>query len=376
MYRRVYFDNAASSFPKPQSVVYAVQNILKTNTSNPGRSGHYMSSGIAKEVYSVRKKIADFFGTDETLTIFTQNATHAINLLFFGLLKRGDEVIISDLEHNAVLRPLHALKKRGVTFKIFETGNKSVENCEHLITENTKLIFITGASNVTGETLPVRQIAEVAKKHNVLFGIDTAQSAGVVSYDMQKDNIDFICGTGHKSLLGIQGAGFLLMKQPIEIQPLIYGGTGSESPNANQPITFPEGLESGTISTPAIIGLGAAIDFISQNSKYIYEKEKKLYSYAYEKLLKNEFITVYSSEKFGVPTISFNVKGKPSESVCEYLSKKGVCLRGGFHCTLLAHQKLKTTDYGICRASFSPFNNTDEIDYMCSLLNSERLSEI
>lgn len=163
MYRRVYFDNAASSFPKPQSVVYAVQNILKTNTSNPGRSGHYMSSGIAKEVYSVRKKIADFFGTDETLTIFTQNATHAINLLFFGLLERGDEVIISDLEHNAVLRPLHALKKRGVTFKIFETGNKSVENCEHLITENTKLIFITGASNVTGETLPVRQIAEVAK---------------------------------------------------------------------------------------------------------------------------------------------------------------------------------------------------------------------
>ncbi|PWM44413.1 MAG: aminotransferase class V-fold PLP-dependent enzyme [Clostridiales bacterium] len=376
MFKRVYFDNAASSYPKPQKVLYAVRDILNENTSNAGRSGHYMSEKLAAKIYDVRKKIAAFFGTDETLVVFTQNATHAINLLFFGLLKSGDEVIISDLEHNAVLRPLTALQRQGVSLKIFKTGENSIKNCEELITNKTKLIFVTGASNVTGEVLPVPELAAVAKKHGIYFGVDAAQSAGVISYNLQNDNIDFLCATAHKSLMGIQGAGFLAMKNATEIMPLIYGGTGFESLNPEQPLILPEGLESGTLMSPAIIGLGAAIDYISENKKSIYEKEKMLYSYVYDKLSANNLIIIYSQKTFGVPTLSFNVGNKNSENVCEYLSNNGVCLRGGYHCALLAHQKLGTTDQGVCRLSFSPFNNISEIDYFCDLLRPNKISNL
>lgn len=363
----IYLDNAASTFPKPKNVLKDVFELLRDNTSNPGRSGHAMSQSAAQKVYECRHKIAAYFGCTDEHVLFMQNATYAVNTLFKGLLQPGDHVIISDLEHNCVLRPLETMKSQGITYSCFNT-DLPPEQIEDLILPCTKLIFVCHASNVTGKVLDIATIARIARQHNIYFGIDASQSAGHLRYNIEKDGIDFVCTSGHKSLFGLQGSGLLLFKKDNEVKPLVFGGTGTESLNPVQPDILPEYFESGTLNTPAIVSLGAGIDFLNANEKKIVEKDKRLANIAYDQLAKINGITLYSERGGAVPVLSFAYKNAHSEVVSEYLDKHGICVRGGYHCSALAHNKLQTTDHGLIRIGLSVFNTASDIEKLCFYL--------
>lgn len=360
----IYFDNAASSFPKPKAVIDAVYRSLNSNTSNPGRSGHILSFEASEKIFKTRALISEFFDCEIEGVIFTKNATEALNLLFNGILKDGDHVIISDLEHNSVLRPLVNLKNRGVSFDVADSDD--LENSVNtLIKDNTKLIFITAASNVTGQLLPFENISKIAKEKNVLFGVDASQAAGHIPIKMKNMGIDYLCTAGHKGLFGIQGTGLLLINSE-PVSPLIFGGTGTDSLLEEQPTYLPEGLESGTLNTPGIISLKAGIEYI-QRHKNIPDYEKFLVKYTINKLKELDFVKLYSTAE-SINVISFNINDEDSENVSTFLNENGICVRGGYHCSLLAHKKLKTTDKGTVRISFSSFNNSEEVDFFVKTL--------
>ncbi len=360
----VYFDNAASTFPKPENVIRAVNRNLRTNTSNPGRSGHRLSFDAAESVFETREDAAEYFGCEPENVIFTKNATEAINLLLFGLLEPEDHVIISDLEHNSVTRPLLALSERGVSFDAADSDNIE-ESVVSLIRRNTKLIFVTAVSNVTGKALPLRSLAAIARKKGILFGTDASQAAGHIPINIKKDGIDYLCTSGHKGLFGIQGSGLLLINNAPPA-PLLFGGTGTESLSLIQPKIVPETLESGTVATPAVISLREGIRFLKQNPK-TQHLEKVLVGHTVEELNKIENIRVFSSAD-SVGIVAFNISDAHSEDVTAYLNSKGICARGGFHCSASAHRKLKTTSTGVVRISFSPFNTLEEADYLIKCL--------
>lgn len=364
IYFPVYFDNAASTFPKPENVLRAVNRNLRSNTSNPGRSGHSLSFEAAERIFEAREVVAEYFGCEPENVVFTKNATESINLLLFGLLSHGDHVIVSDMEHNSVTRPLTALSTRGVTFDIADSDNIEA-SVNALIRPETKLIFPTAVSNVTGKVLPLRPLAQIAHKNDILFGTDASQAAGHIPIDMKNAEIDYLCTSGHKGLFGIQGSGLLLFRKTPP-SPLLYGGTGTESLNLLQPEIVPEALESGTVATPAIISLCEGIRFLRRNPNNSFY-EKSLVRHAINELKKLKNITLYSSAD-SVGTVAFNVQGSHSEEVTSYLSSKGICVRGGFHCSALAHKKLGTTESGVVRVSFSPFNTVEEVDYMIKCL--------
>ena len=360
----VYFDNAASTFPKPENVLLAVNRNLRLNTSNPGRSGHRLSFAAAELIFEAREKVAEYFGCEPENVVFTKNATESINLLLFGLLNRGDHVIVSDMEHNSVTRPLTALSTRGVTFDIADSNNIEA-SVQTLIRPETRLIFPTAVSNVTGKALPLRALAQIAHENGILFGTDASQAAGHIPINMKNDGIDYLCTSGHKGLFGIQGSGLLLFNQTPP-SPLLYGGTGTESLNLLQPNIVPESLESGTVSTPAIISLCEGIRFLRRTPNNSVQ-EKLLVHHTVDELKKLKNIILYSTAD-SVGTVAFNVSGSHSEEVTSYLNSKGICVRGGFHCSALAHKKLGTTETGVVRVSFSPFNTVEEVDYMIKCL--------
>ena len=363
---RVYFDNAASSFPKPENVIKAVNENLRTNTSNPGRSGHKLSVEAAEEIFNARETVSDFFGCDTEKVVFTKNATESINMLLSGILHRGDHVIISDLEHNSVTRPLTSYAARGVTFDIADSDDME-NSVRSLINPSTKMVFTTAVSNVTGQRLPLKKLGEIAHKHGLLFGTDASQAAGHFRIDMKKTGIDYLCTSGHKGLYGIQGSGLLLINSAPP-SPLLFGGTGTQSLDPYQPEILPESLESGTVNTPAIISLSEGIKFLNNNPNNSY-LEHELVRYAVHRLAGDERITLYSNTD-SVGIVSFNVKGSDSQEVSAYLNENGICVRGGFHCAALTHRKLKTLGTGVVRASFSPFNTFEEVDYMINCLKN------
>lgn len=365
----IYLDNAASSYPKPATVLRAVAEQLRTNGANPGRSGHKMAMKASATIYATRSALAQSFGTEPETVIFTMNTTDAINRALKGILKPGDHVIISDLEHNSVLRPLVALRDRGGIdgFDIAETDvheEKTVENFRRLIRSNTKLVFCTHASNVTGQILPIRQIGALCRENGILFGVDGAQTAGTESYHLQNDPIDFLCVPGHKGLLGPQGTGALILSRPLDMIPLWEGGTGSDSLSESQPLTFPEGYESGTLNTPGIAGLREGILFVEQNRDLIRKHEAKLRELFVEELKKIPGYKILgNSEKF-VSTVALVHQRDHSEKIAQWLDHSNVCVRGGYHCSFLAHKTLKTLNGGAVRISFG-YKNTQRDVYEC-----------
>lgn len=363
----IYLDNAASTFPKPKQVIKDVFELISKNTSNPGRSGHLLSQAAAQKIYDSRHTVAQYFGCQDEHVIFMQNATYAINTLFRGLLRPGDHVIISDLEHNCVLRPLENMKKLKITYSCFDTDSPP-EQIEQMILPNTKLIFICHAGNVTGNVTDIKTIAQIAKQHNIFFGTDASQSAGHLKYNMNRDGIDFLCTSGHKSLFGLQGSGLLLIRQEGIIEPLVYGGTGTASLSAVQPDILPEYFESGTLNTPAIVSLKSGINFISSNEKFITKKDRRLTEFAYNQLIKINGVRLYTEPNNPVPVLSFSYKDEHSEAVSEYLNKCGICVRGGYHCSALAHSKLRTQDKGLIRVGLSVFNSASDIEKLCFYL--------
>ena len=373
----IYLDNSATSFPKPKNVVDAVNDAI-LNYGNYGRSSYKMALETTEKVFECRKKVAKFFNAKSIENvIFTYNCTMAINMAIKGLAKKGSHFIISDLEHNAVLRPLETLKMQGICdysiAKIETDVYKTIQNFEKCINKNTVAIICTGASNVFGLVTPYRMIGALAHRYKLKFIFDAAQIAGIKRIDMKKDNIDILCCAGHKGLYGPSGIGLLVLNDDVDLMTIIEGGTGSNSMNFLQPDFLPDKLESGTPNIVGIIGLSSGIDFVeSKGIENIYNHEMRLIKCLYNNLQINRNIKIYTDlsdfKKNYVPILALNIKNIPSDKAAELLSEQDICVRGGLQCAPLAHKKLNTEKTGVVRISPSIFTKKIQIDFTINSL--------
>lgn len=373
----IYLDNSATSFPKPKNVVDAVNDAI-LNYGNYGRSSYKMALETTEKVFECRKKIAKFFNAKSIENvIFTYNCTMAINMAIKGLAKKGSHFIISDLEHNAVLRPLETLKMQGICdysiAKIETDVYKTIQNFEKCINKNTVAIICTGASNVFGLITPYRMIGALAHRYKLKFIFDAAQIAGIKRIDMKKDNIDILCCAGHKGLYGPSGIGLLVLNDDVDLMTIIEGGTGSNSMNFLQPDFLPDKLESGTPNIVGIIGLSSGIDFVeSKGIENIYNHEMRLIKCLYNNLQINRNIKIYTDlsdfKKNYVPILALNIKNIPRDKAAELLSEQDICVRGGLQCAPLAHKKLNTEKTGVVRISPSIFTKKIQIDFTINSL--------
>lgn len=369
----IYLDNGATTYPKPPAVRGAMANALYKYGANPGRGGHQMSIDTAEMIFSCRQEASDFFGADGAeCVIFQPGCTQAINTVVKGVLKKGDQAVISDLEHNAVTRPLSKLEKAGVIVKTAKTYpgdlEKTLNSFKEAIGGNTKLVVCTQGSNVFGIRLPVEEIAVLAHKAGAKICVDAAQSAGIVPIDMQKSGIDYLCVPGHKGLYGPMGIGLLIMHSGDLIDTLVEGGTGTQSTMQYQPSDPPERYESGTQNVPGIAGLRAGMEFIRRTGmNKIYRHEMGLINWCVDMLDKMPFAQRYNDLSIpgSLPVLSFNVKGALSEDVGEYLAKRNIAVRCGLHCAPSAHDKMGTKD-GTVRIVPSYFTTRKEIEHLIS----------
>ena len=364
----IYLDNGATSYPKPPCMVMAMEECIKNYCGNPGRSGHYMSMKTGEEVYHARRKVSSLFNINQTeRLIFTKNTTEALNLGLKGILKSGDHVVTTSMEHNSVLRPLKMLERKGVEHSIVkadECGRVKMEDIARHIKDNTRIIAMTAASNVTGTKMPLMEAGKIARKRGVLFMVDAAQGAGCMPIDVESLNIDLLALPGHKGLLGPLGTGALYVRDGLYVEPLMEGGTGTVSKNRNQPCDFPEGYEAGTINAPSIIGLGYSADYVGKIGVEVIEQyERELIKWIDEELENMKGISIYGpkcEEKIGITLL--NVDGLGAEEVTEELSKSyGIAVRGGFHCSGLAHKSIGTWETGAVRISVGPYNTKKEM---------------
>ncbi len=367
----IYLDNAATTFPKPAETYRALDAALRFYGANPGRSGHRMSLACAEKIYECRERAARMFGCPRPENVvFTANCTHAVNFVINSLLP-GGHAVISDLEHNAVLRPVHFLARSGAAeYSVAETfegdPDATVRSFAEKLRPDTRLIALTHASNVTGAVNPVRQIAAMAREKGVPVMLDAAQSAGVLPIDMLRDGVDFLCVPGHKGLYGPMGTGMLLSARSELPGATLRGGTGSGSLDYEQPDFLPDRLESGTLNAPGIIALSAGLGFVERTGpRRIHEYERALAEYAVRGLARLPGVELYGADKFQsrrLPLLSFNLRGLSGEETAALLDRRGIAVRGGYQCAPLAHKKLGTVGRGACRASFGAFNNKKQVD--------------
>ena len=374
----IYFDNAATTAKKPDSVINAVASALKGYSANPGRGGYKYSAKTADAVYNVRQKLASFFGAEgPENVVFTLNCTHSINSVLKGVLKKGDHLVISSLEHNAVMRPL---KKMGIQYSVAEVSltddSVTLENFSKAIKPNTKMVFCTGGSNVLGKLLPLGKIGTLCRDKRILFGVDAAQTAGVIPIDMKNMNIDYLCVAAHKGLYAPMGLGVLICRKGIS-DTLFEGGTGTNSLSFSQPLELPERLESGTVNVPAIIGVGAGVDFLKYKGvENLYREELKLIKFIYKSLAKIGNIILYTPEPQlfqYAPVLSLNFAGVSSVDAAKYLDKKNIAVRAGYHCAPMAHKQINTLSDGTVRVSLSAFNTMNEAEFFVRTVNDENL---
>ena len=375
----IYLDNAATTNPKPAAVQQAVHHALAALSANPGRSGHRLSVASAEAVFRAREAAAEFFGLeDPSHVIFTAGCTAAINQVLKGVLQPGDRVVISNLEHNAVMRPLASMGVEYESFAVEADDAQTLENLKKAVQSDTKMVFVTGASNVTGKRLPIRKIGAFCRENGLLFGVDAAQTAGVTDIDMARDGIDFLCVAGHKGLYAPMGIGILLTR--LSLRPILQGGTGTESKDFKQPETLPEALESGTPNLPGIAGLLAGIGFVrTRGVAAIAAHEMALTRRLYAGLRELPHIALYTpppTAETAVGVLSFNVRGIPSDAVADYLDKNGVAVRAGLHCAPTAHRAIGTLPYGTVRVAFSAFSEAAQADFLLLLLKRAKNIEI
>jgi len=375
--KTIYFDNAATSGIKPDGVIEAICDCLKNTNANPGRSGHSLSVRAAEIIYNTREIIGELFNFDSIENIaLTKNATEALNLAIYGTLQSGDEVITTSMEHNSVLRPLNHLKSLGrIDLKILPADANGVVSplqIRDAITERTRLIAATSASNVTGTKLDLEGIYQVARSAEVKLLVDGAQGAGAMEIDMEKTPFDFLAITGHKHLFGPQGTGALIVRNPEELASFLRGGTGSLSEKTVHPDFPPDKFEAGTLNTPGFAGLTAGIRFLLKKGiENIISEEHYLTKYLLDKLLSIEEVEVYASDADRVATVSFNIRGATASDVSYYFDTKwGIYVRPGLHCAPEAHKTLNTFPGGTVRFSLSCFNTTEEIDTAVTALKS------
>ncbi len=374
----IYLDNSATSYPKPRCVVENLNSIIANYGANPGRGLYPMADITTEKIFLTRNKVAKFFNMSKIQNvIFTYNCTTALNMAIKGIAKENDHFIISNLEHNAVLRPLEALKKyKNCDYSIAEIecdDYLTIKNFEKLINRNTVAIICTGASNVFGIIPPYKEIAALAHKHNLLFILDYSQLAGVMPIDLRNKNIDIVCCSGHKGLYGLTGVGLLLINNDFLIETIIEGGTGSSSLESYQPIEYPDRFESGTPNTLGIISLSDSIDFLKKfKSNYIYNHETDMLKYLQLSLKNNKNIKFYTSiydiKIRYAPILSLNIKNMNSDMVAQLLSNDGIAVRSGLHCSPLAHKYFNTLKTGTVRVSPSIFTKKSDMDLLINSL--------
>lgn len=366
----IYWDNAATTWPKPLCVRLAVGQALQKFGANPGRAGHQMAMESAEMVYSCRQDIADFFGLpDPAGVVFTLNCTMALNIVIRGVAGQSVRVLTSDLEHNAVVRPLAALSASQPRYDVAAWSphpERTVDNFRRAIRPDTKLLVCTHASNVFGSVFPIRELSRLAHEHGLLFCVDAAQTAGVLPINMEADGIDYLCVAPHKGLYGPMGTGLLLCREMQQLPPLVRGGTGSYSLQPEQPDELPDRLESGTPNTCGIGGIQAGVRFVqSKGQEAIYQHEIRCLQRIYGRLSGHKAIRLYTPYPMPgktAPVLSLNVADLPSEETAALLDTHGIAVRAGLHCAPWAHRRFGTLRQGTVRLSPSAFSTADEAD--------------
>lgn len=375
----IYLDNAATTFPKPAAVQRAVSQAIKKYGANPGRGGHELSLRTSEQVFACRKRAAKFFGASSPdKIVFTQNCTMSLNYVLKGILRPGDHVVVSDMEHNAVMRPVFSLSEKGIiSYSMAETFpgdfDKTAAAFKKCIRPETKAIICMHASNVFGTVLPIADIGKIAHEKGLLFVVDAAQSAGVLPIKVDEMNIDYLCLPCHKALYGPMGTGMIVFGKNAPLpETVIEGGTGSDSINYNQPSFLPDRFESGTINVPGIVGVGAGIDFVSEKGvERIHRYEMNIIKMMYGELKKRNGILLYTAEPedgFSVPLLSFNFEGLSSEAAAEKLNGFGICTRAGLHCAPAVHKKFGTLEVGTVRVCPSVFTNHNDVIFLLNCI--------
>lgn len=365
----IYLDNAATTMHKPQEVVDAVAAAM-CSMGNAGRGAHAASLGASRTVFETRERLAAFFHAENPKQIvFTANSTESLNVALKGTLNPGEHVISTVLEHNSVLRPLYALEEQGVEVTLLKSnlqGMIDYEDFERAIKENTKMIVCTHGSNLTGNVLDIKRIGQIAKKHGLLFVVDASQTAGVFPIDVQDMQIDILCFTGHKGLLGPQGTGGMYVREGVTVRPLKVGGSGVQTYNKKHPTEMPTALEAGTLNGHGIAGLDAAIGYLEREGiDNIRAREQKLMWKFYNGVKDIPNIKVYGdfSGAQRCAVVSLNIGDYDSSEVSdELLMTYGISTRAGGHCAPLMHEALGTVEQGAVRFSFSHYNTDEEVE--------------
>lgn len=365
----IYFDNAATSLHKPETVIKAVTEAM-TSLGNASRGAHSAALGSNRMVYETRELLAELFHIDDPSRIaFTMNATESLNIAIAGIFRPEDHVITTVLEHNSVLRPLYRMEESGTEVSFLQAdkkGNISYEELENAIRPNTRAVICTHASNLTGNVLDLEKIGEICEKHCLLFLVDASQTAGIIPIDVRKMKISVLCFTGHKGLLGPQGTGGIYVAPEINIRPLIVGGSGVQSYLKTQPDEMPARLEAGTLNAHGIAGLHAALSYIIEKGvEQIYQEEHEKTDYFYRMIRNIPDIHIYGDPEaeLHAPIIALNIGDYDSAQVADELMEAyGIAIRAGAHCAPLMHQALGTQKQGAVRFSFSQFNTREELD--------------
>ena len=372
----IYLDNAATTFPKPKCVQEEIDRCISTYCGNPGRSGHRLSMLAAEEIYNCRAALANLFSANPSRVVFTYNTTYALNLAIKSLYCPHSEILISDMEHNAVLRPVHQLFLHGEikyrTFHPVRDADETIEELKKRISRSTKMIVCTHASNICGEVYPISAIGAFCKAHGISFIVDAAQSAGICNISMKGAGIDAVCVPAHKGLYGPQGLGFVIFGEDAKpMRTLVEGGTGSHSLQRTMGTELPDAFEAGTLSTPLIAGLHAAVNWLECTGiEEIAAHEIRLAKHIRDRLSK-----LNGSRFFGSPVQDSGVllyinEDIPLSRLADALDMQDVCTRSGLHCAPLAHKTLGTPPSGALRISLGHFNTVNDCDALCECIEN------
>lgn len=369
----IYLDNAATSFPKPPQVIRAMTDALQNYGANPGRGGHQLAIQAGRTVEKCREAAAALLGARPERVIFTRNCTESLNLAIMGTLHKGDEVICSHGEHNAVMRPLERFVSRGdITVKLLrpdQQGLLSPAVLRQAITSRTGLVILCHASNITGVIQPVRELGAVCREMGVPLLVDAAQTAGVLEVTLDALNADMIALPGHKGLLGPHGTGLLALREGVDPEPLILGGTGSASESVRQPMLLPDRYESGTVNLPGIAGLLAGIELVVKHREDIHRHETSLNDRLRRQLRQISGLRLLGDDD--VPHVGITSvvpEGGDSAALADALDATGVAVRGGLHCAPAMHSYLGTMKSGAVRFSPGPYNTEQEINDVAALV--------
>ena len=365
----IYLDNAATSFPKPKRVIRETLNCIKNYCANPGRSSHKLALRTDEEIYNARDTICNFLSSGKPENIcFTSNATYALNIAVKTLITSPCHILISDIEHNSVLRPIQKLKESlNIEYSCFSTDGDLEYNITSQIRSNTGAIVCNLMSNVTGEEIPLNILSEISKKHGLILIADASQLLGHNNINLSDNPCDALCAPGHKGLFGIQGCGFVVFKKAPK-ETLIEGGSGNYSARLDMPPNLPERFEAGTLPTPSIVSLRAGIDFLEKYGiENVKKKIDKLTDLFAERVMGVKNIECFS-KKNGI--VSFRMKNKSSSFLASELNRFNIFTRSGLHCAPLVHKKLGTTDTGLVRVSLSVFTKEAYADQLYIALQS------